>query len=185
MASRCSLTRPGAVPQLDGHAVRSQRAEHEVELCEVVTARLERRRQLQEERRELARLLERLHRLQEDPDQRPLQVIGEDDATAWRDLDLVTQLAGQRVRRRRVVPEQAVELHVEAEPVGRDLRPAGRALGRGQGVEARVELDRLELLGVPRQALVRGKAPRVPLLDEAGIGPARGSDDEAAGHAWA
>src|SRR5215211_9376643 len=75
-----------------------------------------------------------------------------------------------------------MELHVERESGRRDARPALDGPPLGDRVEARVDLDRLEALRVPRQAVAGRQILRIPLLDEPGVGPARGADADAAWH---
>src|SRR5207244_11160980 len=87
-----------------------------------------------------------------------------------------------RVERRGVAREQAVQLYVEDE-AGRGRPDPARDRARLRDrVEARVELDQLEALGVPGKAIASRHAGRVPLLHEAGVRPAGGSDEDAPGH---
>src|SRR5215208_4293827 len=75
-----------------------------------------------------------------------------------------------------------MELDVEGEACRGHLHPALDGPPLGYGVEARVDLDRLEALGIPGEAVAGREAGRVPLLDEAGVGPARGTDVDGATH---
>src|SRR5215210_2273731 len=75
-----------------------------------------------------------------------------------------------------------MELDVEGEASRGHLHPALDGPPLGYGVEARVDLDRLEALGIPGEAVAGREAGRVPLLDEAGVGPARGTDVDGATH---
>src|SRR3954453_9281947 len=80
--------------------------------------------------------------------------------------------------------QQPVEFDIEGEGVRGDLRPAADGVLLRQGIERRVDLDELEALRIPGQAVPRGEVRRVPLLDEAGIGPAGGSSPDGPWHAW-
>src|SRR5207248_9395018 len=84
---------------------------------------------------------------------------------------------------RRVSRQQPVELHVEDEVVGGDPRPAADSVALGHRVEARVHLHHAEALRVIGQAVLGGQSLRIPLLDEAWIGPARCAyEDPSGGH---
>src|ERR1700746_3129121 len=74
--------------------------------------------------------------------------------------------------------EQLVQLDVEAKAVRGALRPALDGRGRGNRVEARVELHGFEPLCIEAEAVVRRQALRVPVLDEPRVSPARGPDDD-------
>ena len=82
----------------------------------------------------------------------------------------------ERVERRRVARQQPVQLDVEDEAGRRLLGPARDLPLARHGVERRVDLDRVEALRVPGEAVARRQAGRIPLRDEAGVGPARGPD---------
>ncbi len=75
-----------------------------------------------------------------------------------------------------------MQLHVEHEPVRRHARPAADRVALRDRVEARVHLHHAEALGVEREPVLRGQSLRVPLLHEAGIGPARCADENLSGH---
>src|ERR671922_213338 len=75
-----------------------------------------------------------------------------------------------------------MDLHVEHEVVGRLIHPLVDRRAIGHRVEARVELDGLESLRVPGQAVARRELRRIPLLHEARIGPARGSNEDSSAH---
>src|SRR5207302_6585048 len=78
--------------------------------------------------------------------------------------------------------EQAVELDVEGELLRGYLRPAHYRRLRRHGVEARVHLDILEALRVPGEPVAGLHAARIPVLDEARVGPARGAHQDAPSH---
>ena len=74
-------------------------------------------------------------------------------------------------------------LGVEDEAVRRPLGPLRRRLGRGQPVEGRVDLDRVEALGVVGEAAGRrGDPARVPVLDQPLVGPAAGAEADRRRH---
>src|ERR671922_1275003 len=75
-----------------------------------------------------------------------------------------------------------MDLHVEHEVVGRLIHPLVDRRAIGHRVEARVELDGLESLRVPGQAVARGQLRRIPLLHEARVGPARRSNEDSSAH---
>ena len=77
-----------------------------------------------------------------------------------------------------MVGEETVELDVEAEPLRRSLRPALHRRDRGDRIEARVQLDGIEAFSVEVQPVLGRQSLRIPVLDEAGVRPARGADDD-------
>ena len=168
--------------KLDRHGPRPQAGDHAAQLVELVPVGGEGGRQLEQEGAELPRLLERGDCLERTLEHRALELGRQANASPGTRLRAVAQVGWQRVEPCRVAGEQAVELHVEGESGRRGARPAGNGVAFGHGIEARVELDDLEALRVPREALAGGHALRVPLLHEAGIGPARGAHEDASGH---
>ena len=75
------------------------------------------------------------------------------------------------------LPHRSRGLRVEDEAVRRALRPAPCDVRIRHGVEGRVDLDRVESLGViPEPRLGRRDAPWVPGLHQAFVGPAAGAE---------
>src|SRR3954469_14448127 len=174
---------PRPVAELDRNRMGRQALDELVELGELVLARLEGGRELEEEGRELARLVERCHRLERRVGQRRLDLRRELYPPASAGFGVVAQVLGQRVELARVAREQAVQLDVEGEVVGCLVDPALDRASGGNGVERRVDLDPVEMLGVPLQSLARREIVRIPVLYEPGVRPARRADDDAAAHA--
>jgi hypothetical protein len=170
------------VAQLDRDRVRREQLDQRRELVETVVVRAEGRRELEQERRELARGSERLDRLEHGAGQLLLQPPVELHAPARPGRRLLAQLLRERIERRGVARQQPVQLDVEREAARRDLPPA-RDLGRGgNGVEGGVDLDGVEALRVVRQPVASRQSRRVPLLDEPGVRPARRADMDRSAH---
>jgi hypothetical protein len=163
--------------------MRRQRADQAGQLVEVVVARAEGRAELEEEAAELAVLGQRRDGVERRVGQAALQVLVEQHPAAPVGARAPAQLLGQRVLAGRVARQQAVELDVEAELLRRDRRPALDGPPARHGVEGRVDLDGVEVPGVVRQPVARRQPGRVPLLDEAGVGPARRPHTDARLHA--
>src|SRR5881398_1831748 len=68
--------------------------------------------------------------------------------------------------------EQLMQFDVEGEWLRRAATPALDHPRVRHRIEGRIDLHHLELLRVPRQAIPRGHAFRVPSLDESRIRPA-------------
>ncbi len=73
---------------------------------------------------------------------------------------------------------QAERLDVHHETVGRALRPALDHLLARQPVIGRVDFDRVEVLGVVRQALSGLYASRIPVLGQGVVGPGTRADPD-------
>ncbi len=148
------LLHPRAVPELDERDEGVEQRPGRLQLLHCLPGLLEPRRVLQQHAAELARALERRQRLAE---------LGE------RLLVVGLFVPGHPLAR----------LRVEDETVRRPLRPLRGGLGRGQVVERRVDLDRVEALGVVGESRRRrGDALRVPALDQAVVGPGAGPDPD-------
>ncbi len=173
------------VAQLDRDAVRGERLDEPVELAELVLVGPEGGRELDQEGAELAGLESAARPRRAAARPAPARAPG---VSRTRPRSLVSTSSrmsgGSESSCGGVARERAVGLDVEAEAVGRDLDPAARPCALGDRVEARVELDPLEALRVPAQAVAGGHPVRVPLLDEAGVRPARGADEDATCHPW-
>ena len=148
------LLDPRAVPELDERDERVEQRRGRLQLLHCLPGLLEPRRVLEQHAAELARVLQRRQRLAE---------LGE------RLLAVGLLVPGHPLAR----------LRVEDEALRRPLGPLRRGLGRGQAVEGRVDLDRVEALGVVGEpGRRRGDAARVPALDQAVVGPGAGSDPD-------
>jgi hypothetical protein len=167
------LVEPAAVAQLDRDRVRAQALEQRGERVQPLVAGPEGGRELEQERGQLAGLGERLDRLEDRVAERVAQALVQLHPAAAGGLRPRAQVLRERVEWRRVAREHPVELHVERELLGRDLRPPGDRRARRDRVERRVDLDGVEALRVPRQAVAGRQVLRVPLLDEARVRPAR------------
>jgi hypothetical protein len=172
---------PAAVAELDRHRMRGQPFDDRVEIGQLVLAGRESGRELEQEGTQFARLVERLAGVLHLPDHLLLELGREPHTSARPDLHVVAKLGRELLELRRVPRQEAVELHVEDEVVGRDPRPAADGVALGDGVEARVHLHRAECLRVVGQAVLRGQPRRIPLLHEARVGPARCADEDLSG----
>ena len=164
--------------QLDREPVGLQRLDQVVQLVQPRLAGREGGRELKQKGAELPGLDQRLELEQGALHHRALEVGLEQHPAALVGARVLAQVLGQRVQLRRVAREQPVQLDVEGEAVGGHLGPAPDGVRGGDRVEGRVDLDGLELRRVPGQPLAGGHALRVPLFDEPGVRPARGSDQD-------
>jgi len=121
---------------------------------------------------------ERRHGGEDGVGERGLEPVVEAHAAARRCPHADAEGGRERVSGRGVAREQAVELDVEREAGGRLVDPAAHLADRGNGVERRVDLDPVEVTGVPGQPIACREPGWVPLLDEAGVGSARGADHD-------
>ena len=78
---------------------------------------------------------------------------------------------------------KAERLDVHREAVGCSLGPALHHRLARQPVEGRVDLDRVEILGVPGEPFLRGQLRRVEPLRERLVGPRARADPDRRGHA--
>ena len=128
---------------------------------------------------ELGERFGRLHEarvvLEQDPAQLPGQL---------QRLDRRPEGGKRRVVRLALVARhRLVRLHVEGELGRCPLRPVPRHPGIGEVVVGRVDLDRVEALGVvPQPCLRRRDAARVPRLDEALVREGAGAEADGRGH---
>src|SRR5581483_3809952 len=140
--------------------------------------KLDERHERVEQRRDRGELLERLARLDEAG-----RVLQEDAAKLPRPLEWGERVAKLGERPLPVAPavpgHLRARLRVEDEALGGALGPLRGRLRRGQVVEGRVDLDRVEALRVVGEPLRRrGNAPRVPALDQALVRPGARSDPD-------
>ena len=177
------VVQPGAMPELDEHLVVADLLTRPLEVLERVLLVHDVLRQLEENAAELARRPQRLERLEESPEdlsaQLPRRAV---DATAVVDGHLVAKVFRQRLDLHQVSCHQPERLHVHREPVGRAIGPAlHHGLAR-QPIERRVDLDRVEALGVVRQAFLRRELRRVEVLRQGLVGPGARPDADRRRH---
>ena len=178
------VVEPRAVTELDEHLVAAELRARPLEIVERRLLEDDVRRELEEDPAELARAPQRLERLEEAPEDLAAQLARRPvDAAALVDRHRVAEILRNRLRLHRMPRHQSERLDVHRE-AGR--RPLGPALDRGlrrQPVVRRVDLDRVEVLGVPREAFLRRELRRIEVLREGLVGPGARSDADRRGQA--
>ena len=128
----------------------------------------------------LPAFLERLDGVQDLAREGGLEVGGQLHPPAGGGPYAVAQVGRQRVEAGGVAGEQAVELDVEGEVsgvTGTSVRPSRAPAPHRSSSSARRTRSAAAYQG---SRSLRRHARRIPVLDEAGIGPARGADEDAA-----
>src|SRR5581483_7435013 len=135
------------------------------------------RRELEEDAAELSRAAQRLERLEEATEHLAAQLARRAvDAAALVDGHLRAQVLGQDLDLHGMACHQPEGLHVHDEPGRRPLRPAlDRRLHR-QPVVGRVDLDRVEVLRVPREPFARRQLLWIEVLRERLVRPGARAD---------
>ena len=177
VSSRWSSSNQRAVPELHEHLVVPELLARPFAGSRATGPCRPRTRKLEEDAAELAAGAQRLERGEEPAEdlaaklpRRPL------DPSALVGRRVVPQVRRQRLELDGMTRHQAERLDVHHEPVRRALRPALDHLFVRQPVIGRVDLDRVEVLGVVRQTVSGLRARRIPVLRERVVGPGAGAD---------
>ncbi len=163
--------------ELDEHLVVSELVPRPLEIFERAVLVDDVGRELEEDAAELARRPQRLERREEAPEHLAAQLAGRPvDPAAFVHRHCVAQVLGDDLDLDGVARHQAERLDVHREAVGRPVGPALHHRLRWQPVVRRVDLDRVEMLGVVRKAFFRRELRRVEVLRQSLVGPGARSD---------
>ena len=120
---------------------------------------------------------QRLERLEEPAEDLAAQLARRAvDATALVDRHRVAEVLRQHLDLHRVARHQPERLHVHREAVRRAVGPALHHRLARQPVVRRVDLDRVEVLRVVREPLLRRELRRIEVLREGLVGPGARAD---------
>ena len=179
------VVEPRAVPELDEHLVAAELLPRPREVVERGLLVDDVLRQLEEDPAELARAPQRLERLEEarGTPRRAARAAAGRRGRARPPASRARRSSGITSTLDRMPRHQPERLHVHREPGRRPLGPAGdHRLGR-QPVVGRVDLDRVEVLRVPGEPLLRRQLRRVEPLRERVVRPRARADPHGRRHA--